>query len=41
MANEIALDYIFPVHNNDEYEKELRMNELRVRLKNAIMQTWN
>jgi len=37
----IALDYI--LHNNNEmnYSEQLRKNELRVKLKNAIMQTWS
>ena len=37
----IALDYI--LHNNNEmhFNEQLRKNELRVKLKNAIMQTWS
>lgn len=39
----LALDYIF--HNNERssvesYRQKLRVNELRVKLKNAIMQSW-
>ena len=37
----LALDYI--LHNNDEenYHEKLRKNALRVRMKNAVMQTWS
>jgi CRP-like cAMP-binding protein len=41
MKNEIALDYIFNNQNYKQYEDQLRKNELRVQLKNAIMQSWN
>ena len=39
----LALDYIF--HNNNKsslehYHQTLRRNELRVKMKNAIMQHW-
>ena len=39
--NEIALDYIFHNDNHRDYDKQLRKNALRVRLKNAVMQVWS
>jgi hypothetical protein len=41
MKHEIALDYLFPNEMWEDYEGQLERNHLRVRLKNAIMQTWN
>lgn len=37
----LALDYIFHNNNEQNYDEQLRKNELRVKLKNAIMQTWS
>jgi len=41
MQQELGLDYIY--ENNakaSEYEKRLKTNALRIRLKNAMVQTW-
>ena len=37
----LALDYIFHNNNERDYAIQLRKNQLRVKLKNAIMQTWS
>ena len=37
----LALDYIFHNNNERDYGAQLRKNQLRVKLKNAIMQTWS
>lgn len=37
----LALDYIFHNNNEKDYDEQLRKNQLRVKLKNAIMQTWS
>lgn len=37
----LALDYILHNNNENNYHEQLRRNGLRVRLKNAIMQTWS
>ena len=37
----LALDYIMHCFDEDDYENKLRKNMLRVKLKNAIMQTWS
>ena len=37
----LALDYIFHNNNEKDYIQQLRKNQLRVKLKNTIMQTWS
>lgn len=37
----IALDYIFPINDYDDYYGAMRRNALIVRVKNAIMQSWS
>merc|ERR1711881_526680 len=37
----LALDYIFHNNNENDYESQLRKDQLKVKLKNAIMQTWS
>ena len=40
--HQVALDYIFHNHAEsvDEYRINLHKNELKVKIKNAIMQVW-